>query len=66
MAFDFGLVMEKQILDLFVMPKGGTKTRWLVTLQMQRDPLMSLSRRMWHWGTVTLSFPYPPHLAVKT
>lgn len=66
MAFDFGLVMEKQILELFVEPKGGTKMKWLVTLQMQRDSPMSLSRRVWHWRMVALSFRYPPHLAAKT
>lgn len=32
LAFDFGLVIEKQILDLFVTPKGGTTTKCLEPL----------------------------------
>lgn len=32
LAFDFGLVIEKQILDLFVTPQGGTTTKGLEPL----------------------------------
>lgn len=63
---DFRLVIEKQILDLFVTSKGGTETNVLsprlVKLQTRRDPLglrYPSVRRMWQWRRKVPIFPAP-------